>query len=199
MSLTDHLLAALSVYGLPLLFSLILVASAGIPLPVTLLLVAAGSFVELGELSGWRVIVLASCGAVAGDQIGYCLGRWGSKRIPGWLISEAKLKQAEQAAVRWSGASVFFSRWLLTPLGPCINLSSGISSYSWTRFLVWDIAGNVLWVGLYVTIGRIFSDRVQAMSDVIGNLTWAVVGAFGCIFCGWKLLQYLRKSRPARA
>ena len=50
MNLTDQLLAALSLYGLPVLFGVIAIAAAGVPMPVTLMLVAAGSFVELGEM-----------------------------------------------------------------------------------------------------------------------------------------------------
>jgi membrane-associated protein len=199
MSLTEQLLAALSVYGVPLLFGVILIASIGVPLPVTLLLIAAGSFVEMGEMNGPALILTASCGAVIGDQIGYMIGRWGGSRVAarvgGWLVSESKLEQAERAARKWGGASVFFSRWLVTPLGPCVNLSSGISGYSWPRFILWDIAGDVLWVALYVSLGKIFSDRVQAMTEVIGNLTWAIVGAVACIAFGWKLVQYYRKAR----
>src|SRR5579862_9750306 len=125
MSLTEQLLAALSVYGVPLLFGVTLVASIGIPIPVSLLLIAAGSFVELGEMNGWSVILLASCGAVIGDQIGYMLGRWGGSHVlghvGGWILSEDKLMKAERSARRWGGASVFLTRWLLTPLGSCVN------------------------------------------------------------------------------
>lgn len=42
MSITDQLLAALLVYGLWLLFAVIAIASIGVPLPVTLMLVVAG-------------------------------------------------------------------------------------------------------------------------------------------------------------
>jgi len=58
LNLTDQLLAALSQYGLPVLFAVIMIAAVGVPLPVTLMLVAAGSFVELGEMKLWQVIVL---------------------------------------------------------------------------------------------------------------------------------------------
>jgi len=47
-NITDQLLAALSLYGLPVLFGVITIAAVGVPMPVTLMLVAAGSFVELG-------------------------------------------------------------------------------------------------------------------------------------------------------
>jgi len=80
-SLTDQLLAALSQYGLPMLFGVTAIAAVGVPLPISLVLVAAGSFVELGEMKLWQVIIVASAAAVLGDQIGYALGRWGGHRV----------------------------------------------------------------------------------------------------------------------
>ena len=71
MNLTDQLLAALSVYGLPLLFGVIAIAAVGVPMPVTLMLVAAGSFVELGEMKLWQVLVVASGAAV--EAVSSCI------------------------------------------------------------------------------------------------------------------------------
>ena len=173
MSITDQLLAALGLYGLPVLFGVLVVACAGIPLPASLMLVAAGSFTQFGEMKLWQVITVASAGSVLGDQIGYGLGRWGgqlAERLSRKLGGEEKLNRAEQFAKRWGGAGIFFSRWLVTPLGPWLNLSSGMTAYSWPRFLFWDVLGEVLWVVLYVMLGEFFSDRVQALAEILGSL-----------------------------
>jgi hypothetical protein len=50
MTITDQVLAALLLYGLPVLFGVILICSIGVPFPISLMLVAAGSFVEQGEM-----------------------------------------------------------------------------------------------------------------------------------------------------
>lgn len=202
MNLTDQLLAALSQYGLPVLFGVIMIAAVGVPLPVTLMLVAAGSFVELGELKLWQVIMVASGAAVIGDQVGYALGRWGGhhvlariKRRPDRAL---KIKQAAAFARRWGGAGIFFSRWLVTPLGPWINLTSGMTAYSWVRFFCWDLLGEVLWVSLYVVLGRIFSGRVQALVEILGNLGWVIFGVTAAALIGWHLLRYLRPASPVK-
>ena len=75
MSLDDQLLSALTLYGLPVLFVAILLAASGIPLPATLLLIAAGSFVEQGSLSFWQVLGIALIATVFGDQLSYGIGR----------------------------------------------------------------------------------------------------------------------------
>ena len=203
MSLTDQLLAALSLYGLPVLFGVIAVAAAGVPMPVTLMLVAAGSFVEIGQMKLWQVIAVASAAAILGDQIGYALGRWGGRRIEARIRrkrnGEAKIAQAHAFARRWGDAGIFFSRWLVTPLGPWLNLTSGMTHYSWRRFLFWDVAGEVLWVILYVTLGKVFSGHVQALLDVLGNLAWVIVGLIGAVILGWQLVRYLKPNKRASA
>jgi membrane-associated protein len=197
-NITDQLLGALSQYGLPVLFGVIVIAAAGIPLPISMMLVAAGSFVELGEMKLWQVIVVASAGAVLGDQIGYALGRWGShhvvSRIKRRKNGAAKIAQAEAFTKRWGAAGIFFSRWLITPLGPWLNLTSGMAGYPWVRFFVWDVLGEVLWVVLYVMLGKLFSDRVQALVEILGNLAWVVVGLIVAAILGWKVLKYMRPT-----
>jgi membrane-associated protein len=201
MTLTDQVLAALLTYGLPVLFGVILICSVGIPFPISLMLVAAGSFVEQGEMKLWQVIAVASVAAVLGDQIGYGLSRWGGRRLINRVSrrigAETKVKEAEALTKRWSGAGIFFSRWLITALGPWVNVASGIAGYPWRRFLIWDVLGEVLWVVLYVCIGYAFSNRVQAIAEILGNLTWVIVGLIATVILGWQLVRYGRpKPEP---
>jgi len=203
MSITDQLLAAFLLYGLPVLFGAVVIASVGFPLlPVSLLLVAAGSFVEQGELKLWQVIIVASTAAVLGDQIGYGLARWGGRRLVARVTrkigGQAKIQKAEALAKRWGGPGIFFSRWLVTELGPWINVTSGIAGYPWRRFILWDVLGEVLWVVLYVMLGYTFSDRVQAIAEVLGNLAWVILGLIAAVILGWKIVQYLRSQKSVK-
>jgi membrane protein DedA with SNARE-associated domain len=195
---TDQLLSWLSLYGVPALFAIMVITCAGIPFPDTLLLLAVGSFVEQGEMKLWQVLVVGSAGALVGDQIGYCIGRWGGRglayRVTKRLGGTDRMKQAEAFSQRWGGLGVFLSRWLVGPLGPWINFSSGITAYPWPRFLLWGVLGEALWVVLYVMLGMVFSDRVQALAELLGNLTWLIVGLFAVTLLGWKVRQYFRTT-----
>lgn len=197
MSLSDYLLATLGAYGLPVLFGAVLVGAAGVPLPSSLLLVAAGSFVEQGELDLWPVLALSTAGAVLGDNVGYAVGRWGGRRLTRRLGriagGESKLEDAERWLKRRGGVGVFLSRWLLTPLGPVVNLTAGATGYPWPRFLLYGVLGEALWVALYVLLGKIFSERVQALSDLLGDLTWAVLGLAVAVVLGVLLFKHLRE------
>jgi membrane protein DedA with SNARE-associated domain len=203
MNFTDQLLSAFLLYGLPTLFSAIVFASLGVPLiPVSLMLVAAGSFVAQGELKLWQVISVASIAAVLGDQIGYGVARWGGRRwvaqIGRKLGGEAKIQKAEALAKRWGGPGIFFSRWLVTALGPWLNVTSGIAEYPWHRFILWDVLGQLLWVVLYVMLGYVFSDHVQSIADILGNLAWGILGLIGAAILGWKIVRSLRQQESVK-
>lgn len=191
--MNQQVLAALSSFGAPALFVIVAVASVGVPLPVTLLLIVTGSLAAQGAMNIWLAIVLASVGSVAGDQIGYAVGRWGGKalvkRFHGLLGDPERLKKLDARAERWGAAGIFFSRWLVSPLGPWVNFASGAREYSWLRFTAWDVAGESFGAGLYIGLGIIFSDRVQAVSAFLGNTSWAIVGLLVAGFLGWKLFS----------
>ena len=202
MTLNDYMLLALVQYGLPVLFGVILVASLGLPLPATLLLLTAGAFIAEGDQNEWWVLGLTICAAVLGDHLGYSIGRWGSQALIGrlarWGGGAERIAQAEQAARRWGGLGVFLSRWLMTPIGPVINLTSGIARYPLPAFFCFDLLGEALWAVLYVMLGKLFSDQVQTLSSAMGNLTWVIVGLVVMGVLIWLLVRSNRTAPVAQ-
>jgi len=57
----------------------------------------------------------------------------------------------------------------------------------------------VLWVVLYVMLGYIFSDRVQYIAEILGNLGWAILALIVAIILGWNLIRYFRPSSSVAA
>lgn len=192
--MSAELLVLLTSYGLPALFAILLVTSAGAPFPDSLLLVAVGSFVAQGDLSFWPVIAIGTAGAVAGDNIGYAIGYWGGRPLAARIGGTQRIAKAEAFSRKWGGPGIFLSRWLVGPLGPWINLTSGLTAYPWPKFLLLDVAGELLWVLIYVSLGRVFSDKVQTIADLLGNLTWVVLGLGVTAFLGWKLFGKARSD-----
>ena len=189
--MSEQVLAALARYGSPALFAIVAVAAVGVPLPVTLLLIVTGSLAAQGVMNVWLSIALAAVGAVAGDQIGFAVGRWGGKalvaRLSRMIGSAERIRELDARAKSWGGPGVFFSRWLVTPLGPWINLASGAADYSWLRFTLWDFLGESFGAALYICLGLVFNDRVQALGAILGDLTWAILGILAAALIGWNL------------
>jgi len=199
LNINDQLLAAMALYGLPVFFGVIFFSSLGIPVPATFTLVVAGSFAQLGDMDIWWVLALGILAAIVGDQTAYAIGHWGGdrlvKRVTARFGGASQLEKAEKAVNRWGWVGIFFSRWLVTSLGPWISYTSGITTYSYYRYLLWDITGEVLWVILYVLAGELFSDRVQALIDMLGSLVWVEIGLIAAAIFGWLLYRNLRSSR----
>src|ERR1041385_2404434 len=77
----EQVLSALTQYGSPALFVIVMIAAAGVPLPVTFLLIVTGSLASQGVINLLWAIGMASAGSVIGDQIGYAIGRWGGSAL----------------------------------------------------------------------------------------------------------------------
>jgi membrane protein DedA with SNARE-associated domain len=197
--MNEQVLAALARYGEPALFVIVAVAACGIPLPVTLLLIVTGSLVAQGVMDFRTVVAVASAGSVVGDQTGYLIGKWGGKALHARLVrllgSPERLQRLDEEARHWGDASVFFSRWLVTPLGPWINLGSGLTGYSWLRFTIWGAIGETFGCALFIWLGLIFSDRVQAIGALLGDLTWALVAILAAALLGWWIFR--SRDKPA--
>ena len=169
------------------------------PLPITLLLIVTGSMVSQGAMNLWWAIGAAGVGSVLGDQAGYAIGRWGGQAVIARLSrlfgKPANLEAMEAKANAWGGPGIFITRWLITPLGPWINLACGTAGYPWGRFLFWDVLGEFTGAAVFIFLGRFFSDRVMALYGVLGSLTWAILALLASIILGYRLLAYLRRAR----
>ena len=195
--MNEQLLSLITQYGPPALFGIVGIAAVGVPLPITLLLIVVGSMVSQGAMDIWLAMAAASAGSILGDQAGYAIGRWGGTagvaRLSAFLGKKDSLDAMEAKARAWGGPGIFITRWLLSPLGPWINLASGTAGYPWHRFLFWDILGEVTGAAVYISLGRAFSDRVMALDGVLGDLTWAVGAFLVAAVLGYQLWKRLRK------
>jgi membrane-associated protein len=194
----EQLLAAVSQYGSPALFAVVMAAAIGAPLPIALLLIVTGSLAAQGAMNLWTAIIVAGTGSVLGDLIGYSIGRWGGalliERFGRLLGGSNRLEQIEERARRRAGLYIFFTRWLLSPLGPWVNLASGTARYPWGHFLLWDAIGEFFGVALYISLGQIFSDRVMALDSLLGDLTWGILALTVALMMARALYGYIRPA-----
>jgi membrane protein DedA with SNARE-associated domain len=173
--LTEAFLTAMLAYG-PLALALaLLLAALGIPLPATLLLLAAGAFARQGALDGAWAAGLGLLASVLGDSGGYCLGRCGAL-VPQRVAGRPSWQRAQATFARRGSLAVLLTRFALTPLALPTNLIAGSTRYAFPRFLLFDAIGELVWVVLYGGLGYLFADRWEALSDLAGNLTGALLG-----------------------
>lgn len=182
--MTDWLLALVPQYGLWLLAATTFLSCLALPFPASILMLAAGGFAAAGDIVLWQAFLAAATGAVAGDQLGYWAGRvlgvsflTRLRRDPG---RDRLLARADGLMDRRGVLAVFFSRWLVSPLGPWVNLLAGSTGYGWVRFTAAGVAGEAVWAGLYVGTGYGFAGNIQAASDMLGSVL-GMVGGLGAV------------------
>ncbi len=154
MNSIQHWLGDLPPVVLYLIITLVIgVESLGIPLPGEIVLVAGALLASSGYANiGW-VIVAGCIGAIAGDSIGYAIGRRGGRpfleglgrRFPTHL-GPPQLAKAESTFRRYGVWAIFFGRFvaLLRVLaGPL----SGALHVPYRRFLAANAAGGIVWAG----------------------------------------------------
>lgn len=186
-------LGLIPVYGLYIIGLATFLSCVAAPIPSSLVMLTAGAFIAAGDLSGPAVVGLALAGAAAGDQVGYAMGRAGSARVdrlhgkPGAMVHKAR-----SLIERYGVWAVFLSRWLLSPLGPYVNLATGATRMNWVRFTVADLAGEAVWVTLYLGVGYVFAGQIEAAANIAGNFSGALAAGTVTLGLGLWLRAVLR-------
>lgn len=201
--MSETLTSLFSIYGLSGLALALALGQFGIPLPTSILLMSVGALANNGDVGIVEAVLWGICGAVAGDQLGYLVGRLGREYLESvrdkhrWLA--AGMARGFEYNDRWGGYSVFFSRWLVSPLGPWINLTSGVSGYRWPLFALWDVIGELIWVCGYVAIGYSFSASIAGIADIIANAGWGIAALAVTVAIGWQLWRRVRAAAKSQA
>lgn len=199
--MSDTILALVPVYGAPALFIIAAVACLGAPIPASLPLLMSGSFVASGELTLATVLAAGVTGAVLGDQLGYVIGAFGGDRAIAWLSRwktlAAALARARSFSQRWGTTGVFFTRWLVSPLGPAMNLLSGLIGMPWRWFTAAVVLGEIVWVGMYVALGYVFSRSIVGIADVLGNLAWFLASGMIAALLVWRVWSIIAARAEA--
>jgi membrane protein DedA with SNARE-associated domain len=143
-------------YGLFILFLLVAMESAGIPLPGETALVAAGVLASRGDMSIVAVIAVAAVAAIVGDNAGYWAGRLGGRKLLqrwGFLERHASkvLPWSERFFDRHGGKTIFLGRFVAV-LRVTAAWLAGISKMHWWLFFLWNAAGGIAWA---LTVGLV--------------------------------------------
>jgi membrane-associated protein len=192
-----QLLSFLQTYGYPMLWLTTFVAALGAPLPITLLLLAAGAFSAAGDFNVVVLTVVALSASVAGDSLGYWIGRlWGSQllewaaetRLGKRILTPEALARSRDYFKRRGGVAIFLTRSVITALGSVINVVAGSELYPFQLFLLYDVLGEALGAIVPLTLGYIVGASWEALGDIYSAVTLFALGAACVIYLGYRLL-----------
>ncbi|MGI1663216.1 DedA family protein [Palleronia sp. KMU-117] len=197
--MTELFFSLVSTYGALVIGVTTFLSCLALPIPSSFVMLAGGAFVASGDLTLLAVVGAAYAGAVIGDQAGYRAGRYGGQRLETRIAQvparAALVARARAFVARWGAAGVFFSTWLVAPLGPWVNVAAGATGMGAVRFTFWDALGEAIWVAIYVGLGYAFAANIDALAGLLGNAVAAITAAAVAAGLGLLLLRAAR-TRP---
>jgi membrane protein DedA with SNARE-associated domain len=178
LSFVTHLVQSYGYYGV---FVLIALESMGIPLPGETALIAAA--VYSGATHQLNIVVLAvvaTGAAIIGDNAGYWIGRTGGQRLAERYgrfvrLDRAKLKVGRYLFARHGVKVVFFGRFVAV-LRTFAAFFAGVSKMRWSRFLVANAAGGLLWASVYAFGAYALGSAASSVGSTITIVGYVVAG-----------------------
>ncbi|MEM0898321.1 MAG: DedA family protein [Pseudomonadota bacterium] len=200
--MAEILLTWFSIYGLPLLVTALIFGQMGVPVPTSILLLTVGAMLKESVYSAPIVFIAGLVGATIGDQASYWIGRKGGPAIIERLRTtryDHVIERAEQFSAHRGAISVFFSRWLVPPVGPYLNYVVGATRLEWSKFTIMAVIGEAVWITIFVSIGFVFRHSIAETNDAIANTIWFLGALIATIIIGKHVRRALQKMKTRRS
>jgi membrane protein DedA with SNARE-associated domain/membrane-associated phospholipid phosphatase len=155
-----------------------------------------------GTLSILLLIGIVWAAAVAGDSIGFMIGRrfgraFALKYGPKVRLTEERIRRVEDYFDRHGGKTIIIGRWLgfVRPLMP---FTAGSSGLAYRRFLPYDVVSAGLWVTTFCLLGYVFWQSFSQITNIAsrGALVFAIVVVL--VVGGYQAIKHLRRPDERR-
>jgi len=200
--LDRHLAEVIQSYGAwtYLILFLIIFAETGLVvtpiLPGDSLLFAAGTFAGMGHLRLSLVFLLLAAAAILGDTVNYWIGKY----LGDWFLHRSKRKWIRKEHVdrtheffeRYGGKTIILARFvpIVRTFAPFV---AGIGAMTYPMFLIYNVVGGILWVGVCV-LGGYFFGGLKVVQENFSLVILAIV----MVSILPAVVEYLRSTRKSR-
>ena len=154
----------------------------GLVVPGETGMIVGGFVVSQGNAGFWPMLLVAICGAVVGDSLGYEIGRRVGPRLRrtrlGEKMGQERWERAEAYLSLKGGRAIFLGRFVAV-VRSLVPAMAGVTRMPYRKFLAWNALGAVVWASMYVTIGYFAGrsyDRFADAAEGAGYVLLALVG-----------------------
>lgn len=175
-SLVAHNLQA-PLFALLILFAFAEAAAfVGFVLPGETSLLIGGVLAHSQVWNLWLFLAAAIVAAIAGDTVGYEIGKHLGPRIKensfGRFVGEKRWRLAQAIFDRYHGGAIFFGRAqaLLRALVPAL---AGMNRVPYRTFLKWNAAGGIVFTTIVVLLGYEFANSLSTLEKYLRY--WAIL------------------------
>ncbi|MFJ9522898.1 DedA family protein [Kitasatospora sp. NPDC101801] len=195
----EHLTPLLDGYGYLAVGVLVFLDNCAIPVPGQTVLVLAAVYAGTGRLSIAAVLVIALVAAIAGDALGYLIGRTGGhKAVERWgryvLLTPARMARGEEFFARHGVKVVTVARFV-DVLRQTNGIVAGTTGMTWRRFLPANVLGAVLWVGVWGGAGYLAGGNIGPLYEQVMRYQVVVLVALGVLLAGLVGYRLWRRRR----
>lgn len=196
------LLAVVEHHGYAVTAVVLFLACCGLPLPLSVVLLAAGAAAHGGVLNLGLVIAIACTAALCGDTLMYLGGRY-----TGWwlLAGLCRLSMNAETCI-FGAANLFYERGpktlvvakFIPGLSTVAAPLAGSLNMRLMRFLRLDAAGVVIYVSAWTLAGYVFSRFLRDLIGWIarvGHATTAIVVVLAVFYAIWLAANWVRDTR----
>jgi membrane protein DedA with SNARE-associated domain len=152
----------------------VMLENAGVPVPGETILLIAGYFASTGEFNIALVMVIAASGAVIGDNIGFAIGHHYGRgfllRVGRFFfLTPKRLEHMENYFESHGNKTILVARFI-TGLRVFAALLAGASrKMPWRVFVLYNMAGAVLWSVVITTLGYLFGASLPLLVKWVGR------------------------------
>jgi membrane-associated protein len=147
----------------------------GFFLPGDSLLVTAGIIAAAGDLNLFLLLSTVSLCAIAGDQLGYWIGRRMGKalynRPDSRFFKREHLQRTHDFYEQHGGKTVILARFIPIIRTFCPPVT-GAAEMSYVRYLTYDIFGGLLWVCSMILLGYFLG---RAVPHIDREVHWVIL------------------------
>ncbi|MBO9512869.1 MAG: VTT domain-containing protein [Variovorax sp.] len=194
----EQLILLMVEHAIAVVFVATFCARVGLPVPASPLLVVAGGLVAIAQPAMLVALVAASWLAnVLGDAVWFYAGRLYGYRFMRLLCKismspDSCVRRSETLIGRWGGMSLVLAKFVpgVSVIAPPMAGALGMSSW---RFVAYDTAAALLWTGLFLALGFIFRDQIQAVLDALSQAGSIAVAALVVVLAAMLAVRYWRR------
>ena len=169
-------------YGYWAVFFAIYLEDFGLPMPGESTLIVCSFFAALGQLNLIIVGILGFAGAVLGDNTGFVIGHYGGRKIIlKWgkyvFLTGKRMNKLEGYFEKRGGLIVSVARFV-QGLRQFNGIIAGISEMRWKKFVVFNLIGAALWVGMWIGVATVLGSRKDLLVEFIKKAQYILPAIF---------------------
>ncbi len=177
---------------------LVLLEDFGVPVPGETVLVLAAVYAGAGRLSVVLVGLLAFCAAIAGDNIGFALGRFGGHRLIARfgryvMLTPERIARATDFFERHGGKVIVVARFV-EGLRQANGIIAGTTDMHWARFLGFNALGAALWVATWTSVGYFSGAHIETIYNDASRYSAYLAVAVAALVVLY-VVRHLRRRR----